>query len=236
MFTNEIEKTLEVVKEILSKIDVNMADLLETMSEMFLSYASNGFVTDKAKNNIYFFLHFVSKMKIDKEASQVYYLYYEAIIDMLNGDKKDTRIEDFYRQELFVRKNKKEYFNRVQVPSTKIEEQIPLINESIVFDSKVLFSHLEEDGASFRKHSINYISSPYYVESARYLTYEYPGLLQEDNFKSRLCFILDRRVKLNKEYRRNVFKRFSLEKVNKHIGTISYGRDAKKLYKQVVGR
>ena len=235
MFTNEIDKTLEELKDILPKINIKMADLLEIMNETFLNYASNGFVTDKAKSNIYSFLHFVSRMQLDEETRQVYYLYRETIMDMLNGNKKDNRIEDFYRQELFVRKNKKEYFNRVQVPTAKIEELIPSINDSIVFDSKILFSHLEEDGASFRKQSIKYVSALHYVESARFLIYEYPCLIQEDNFKNRLCFILEQRFKLNREYRRNIFKRFSLDKENKHIGAISYGQDTKKLYKQVVG-
>lgn len=236
IFTNNIDKLLNRFETVISKLDVNMSELLETIHETILLYASNGYVTDKAKGNIYFFLHFISRMQLDSDVRQICSMYRKEMFDMLNGERKDSRINEFYRNELAIRKGNQVYLNRTLTPEQKLQSLIPKVNDGIVFDTEVLFSHLDESEEDFDKHSIHYISSPHYVESSRYLIYEYPGLMEEPNFKNRLCTILESRVELSKQYRKNIFKRFTLTRENQHIGTISYSRDNKKLYKQVVGR
>ena len=236
MFTDNIDKFLKKFEQTIIKLDVNFADVLEVINETFLAYASSGFVSDKAKSNVYFFLHSLTRMNLGKEVYQIYNMYYQELLDMLNGETKDSKMLDFYRMELFVRKSKKPYLSSTKVSDAKIKDKIQDVNKSITFDSDVLFGHLDATDDEFSKHAIHYVTSPYYVESARYLVYEYPGLLSEGNVKNRMCSTLEQRDSLNKQYRKSMFRRFALDKTERHMSSLSYAQDNKKLYKQVVGQ
>lgn len=236
MFSNDIEKSLKSLKKLLSKIDVDMSELMEVINETFLAYANAGFLSGNGKANIYMYLHFIGReVELSDEAKETYRLYYQSIINMLNNDVTDNNMEDFYRMELSIRKNASKYYNPIKVSSNKVSAMTEKTNQSIENDLDVLYSHLDLPDREYLGSQISYISSPMFIESARYLVYEYPCLVNEKKFKSRLCSTLETKELFNKIYRRNVFRRLSLEKENAHLGQIRFSRDDKKLYKQVAG-
>ena len=91
MFTDNIGKFLKKFEQIIKKLDVNFADMLEVINETFLAYASSGFVSDKAKGNIYYFLYALTRMNLSTEAYQICNMYYQEMLDMLNGETKDSK-------------------------------------------------------------------------------------------------------------------------------------------------
>ena len=227
MFTDDIEKFLKKFEQIVIKLDADFAEILEVINKTIFAYASSGFVNDKAKCNIYFFLYALNRINLSAEAYKIYSMYYQEMITMLNSDTNDNKIMDFYRFELSVRKNKKAYLSSIKVPDSSIEKKIQDIKRSITFDSDVLVEHLSATDADFSNHQIHYVTSPYYVESFRYLIYKYPGLLNEESVKDRISSTLAQRDCLNKKYRKSWFVRFKLDKTEKHICSIKYGQDNK---------
>lgn len=236
MFSNDIDKTLKNLKELLFKMDVDMVEMLEIINETFFTYADAGFLSGNGKTNIYMYLHFISReVELSEDAKSVYKFYYQVLIDMLNNDVTDKSMDDFYRMELAIRKSAPKYYNHTMVSSSKISEMTNKVNASIESDLNVLYSHLDLPERDYLGRQISYISSPTFMDSARYLLYEYPGLVSEKRFKSRLCSTLETKEMFNKIYRKNVFRRLSLDKDKAYLGQIRFSRDDKKLYKQVVG-
>lgn len=236
MFANEINGLLAQLEKKLPILDINVSDLLKVMFETFMLYANEGFVSGKAKSNIYFFLDFIRKAKFNCDIREVFNNYQNTILEMLNGESSDSRLSDFYRQELFIRRNSKMYLNPIAVSNKKVLSLAPAINDGILFDCDVLFSHLEENDSAFENQQIQYVASRDYVGSVRHILYKYPTIMSNPNFKNSVCSTLDRRTELNRQYRKGIFKRFSLDKTNRYTASISYSRENKKLLKQVIGK
>ena len=232
----KFEELLKQLKVKIPALNINISELLEVMFKTFISYAKAGFVSDKAKSNIYFFLDFVRTAQLKGDIQTVFYTYQPEILEMLNGESCESKLSDFYRRELFIRRNSEMYLNSRAISNKKVLSLAPVINDGILFDCDVLFSHLDENESDFERHQIKYVSSPNYVGSVRHLLNEYPAIMSDPDFKKRVCYTLDRRMKLNKQYRKSIFKCFSLDKTNRYISSMAYGSENKKLLKQVIGR
>lgn len=226
MFSTDIHSFYPKLDYIISKMDVELSDVLEELFQMFLFYAECKYITNNSKSNIYMFMHYISRKPLGDKAYRIYRAYYGEVMLMLNDVKCDKNLEEFYRYEISARSNKPQQI----ITSQKIEREKQRINKSIEFDSEVLFNHLDEDDDTFDKRSINFVASPYYTESVRYLMNGYPKISDEPNFKNRVCMILEKRSNLKKRHRG-----FSLDKSNCCIRNMLARHDAKKLYKQVIG-
>lgn len=236
MFSNNIDKLLKKIGEILPKINVNQAELLGIINETFLAYGSTGFISAQGKSNIYMFLYYISRnVELDDEARAIYMSYYSEIINMLNNSVTNKKKNEFYRMELSIRKNAKKYYNPDAVSDKKIEERETEINKSIESDLNVLFSHLSLPDQDFMKQQINFVVSPTFVESSRYLVNEFPSLISEKTFKRRLCSTLESKEFYSKRYRKNIIRRLTLDQEKTYLGQIKYTKDDKKLYKKVAG-
>ena len=236
MFTNGIEGVLKQIRGLLPKINVNMSEMLTVINETFLAYANANFLSGDGKTNIYMFLDFLAReIELDEEAKAVYRYYYQDLIDMLNNSVTDKRTNDFYRMELAIRKHNNKYYSQTLVSEEKINGMSKRVNESIEGDLNVLFSHLDLKEMDYLKHQFDFVISPTFIDSARYLVYEYPGLVGEGKFKSRLCSTLETKEMYNKRFRRNVFRRLTLDKEEAYLGDIRFTKSDKQLYKKVAG-
>lgn len=236
MFSNDIDRVIKQLKNLLPKLDVDMAELVEVICETFLSYAQASFISNNGKSNIYMYLNYIGRSDIlDEDAKAEHRHYYQTLMDMLNGDATNRCLTDFYRIELATRKQSKRYYNRALVPSDRIDSLVQKTNDSIEGDLSVLYGHLDLEDSVYAKKQVDFVISPTFIESARYLTYEYPGLVAERNFKNRLCSTLQTKEDYSRFYRKNVFRRMVLNKENAHLGKITFTRADKKLYKQVAG-
>ena len=232
MFSNNIDTFLKKIEKFFYVTDVNIAEILEVINETFIAYANSGFLTNNGKTNIYMYLHFLSRIELPKEAKDIYKLYYQELMDILNNDITDQKINDLYRIELAIRNSNKKYYSRRVVSDKKVEMIIPSINDSIEADFNVLFKHLDATEQEYEDSQIGFITSSTFVESARYLMYEWPGLMEESNFKNRLCSTLEKKEQASKHFRRNIFR---LDKDDSYIGPVKFNSSDKRLYKQVSG-
>ena len=172
---------------------------------------------------------------LDEAAKAEHRYYYQTLMTMLNGDATNRCLTDFYRIELAIRKKSKRYYNRALVPSDRIDSLVQKTNASIEGDLSVLYGHLDLEDSAYAQKQLDFIISPTFIESARYLTYEYSGLVAEGKFKNRLCSTLQTKEDYSRFYRKNILRRMVLNKENAHLGKITFTRADKKLYKTIVG-
>ncbi len=237
MFANNIGEYLKKMDAIIGKLDLDIIAIFPHIYETFLLYARKGYLTDKSKFNIYFFYGKVINMITKNSIPGAYdiLLNYEGrIMEILNNGEEGTHVEDFYRQELAVRKNNPAYFNTALRSTANITCLKEKVNSSIEFDTEVLFSHTEMTAEDFSKRKITLVSSSYYVESARYLLAS-SGMMLQKLAKDRMYTVLQDKMYLNKKYR-NPVTRFKLDREHQHMATRLFGSEAKKLCKQVYGK
>ena len=76
MFSNDIDRVIKQLKDLLPKLDIDMADLVEVICETFLSYARASFISNNGKSNIYMYLNYIGCSDILDEAAKEEHRYY----------------------------------------------------------------------------------------------------------------------------------------------------------------
>lgn len=164
------------------------------------------------KNSIYDYLAEARNIK-SKDYEHRVKLINEMIIE-LNTSYDTSQL--FYRNELSKRRNSKKflYFYSNDI----INKLIPLVNESIVFDSIVLASH--SDNISNRAFNCQWLpgltKSLFYYESINAILEECPELFKNQTFYNRFVSVLNENNKLsnNGSY---MFNKKLVKQVNKKI-------------------
>ena len=113
----------------------------------------------------------------------------EIINNIINAINSGYEIEDnydFYRYEMCVRNNTNKYRH---LKKNIVDKYKYLIDTSIALDSAVLHSHTI-DVNSFDKYYKNLVDNPIYIMSIRAIINEYPLILNDERFISRMNKVL----------------------------------------------
>ena len=108
------------------------------------------------------------------------------IINAINSGYEKEEIYDFYRYEMCVRYNTNKYRC---LKKNIVDKYKYLIDASIAFDSAVLHSHTI-DVNSFDKYYKDLVDNPIYIMSIRAIINEYPLILNDERFISRMNKVL----------------------------------------------
>ena len=108
------------------------------------------------------------------------------IINAINSGYEKEENYDFYRQEMCVRYNTNKYRC---LKKNIVDKYKYLIDASIALDSAVLHSHTI-DVNSFDKYYKDLVDNPIYIMSIRAIINEYPLILNDERFISRMNKVL----------------------------------------------
>ena len=139
---------------------------------------------DKRVNNIYKILQDVRYVEDEYKEERITIL--NNINNILNTPINQKDNNDFYRTEIVQRYNKKKYY---RLKDDVVESKKDLISASIAFDMPVIESHIF-DSEMYNKYYNEFIDNPLYYMSVRAIINEFPLILDNDIFVSRLNDIL----------------------------------------------
>lgn len=108
------------------------------------------------------------------------------IINSINNDYSKEDNYDFYRYEMCVRYNTNKYRH---LKKNIVDKYKDLIDASIALDCAVLHSHTI-DINSFNEYYNNLVDNPIYIMSIRAIINEYPLILNDERFISRMNKVL----------------------------------------------
>lgn len=139
---------------------------------------------DKRANNIYKILQNVRYVEDEYTKERITIL--NNIHNILNTPINKDDNYDFYRTEIVQRYNKSKYY---KLKDNIVESKKDLISASIAFDMPVIESHIF-DSDMYNKYYDDFIENPLYYMSVRAIINEFPLILENDIFVSRLNNIL----------------------------------------------
>lgn len=180
-----------------SGILINIKSIIESFCEI------DAF-NNRVKDNIYYFLNEVRKVN---NSPSVIKIINEIIVLLNRCDSNMSNI--FYRVELEKRSGNKKFLSKY--PDGFIEEQIHLVNISIVHDYLVLKSHSDiVSDEEFKNEWLpEFIESPLYFWSINAIIDEYPAMFKDKTFYNRFSSIIKysselENKKINKKYMKKI--------------------------------
>ena len=131
------------------------------------------------------------------------------IINSINNGYIEEENYDFYRYEMCVRYNTSKYRN---LKKNIVDKYKDLIDASIALDCAVLHSHTI-DIDSFNEHYNDLVDNPIYIMSIRAIINEYPLILNDERFISRMNKVLsnskdNKKIKQLRKKKKKIKRKF----------------------------
>ena len=200
--TNDLNELLRMAREL--GIDYTSLELLKMLRDLVIPYTQNNSLPEVSVQNLYNYLN-ICRFDIDEDDKKEHFEICNEILGYLNASKDKVQyplyqsmINSFYYN----------FFERIKYHALFVAEPeivTPILSSAAELEYLALFFHSEiiEDEAFEEDISEDLILSLTYLLAIDHLIREYPSLLKDKLFLSRLSYILNNNELLLKEHNGN---------------------------------